>query len=149
MAEGGYVASKDLYVAHCLSTRDRILEASVTNLAKGEVTSRDKSHLCQTLLPRHTEGRLARACQPWLPGHSPAFADAFADHFHQLCNYLGQECVGVSPGHPAPRVWQCAFCLLPWTLPPCQLALSQQRLLISLSRRVVKCRTVLPSGRCL
>lgn len=28
----------------------------------------------------------------------------------------GRGCVGVSPGHPAPRVWECAFCLLPCIL---------------------------------
>lgn len=30
---------------------------------------------------------------------------------------LGRGCVGVPPGHPAPRVWKCAFCLLLWAPP--------------------------------
>lgn len=54
----------------------------------------------------------------------------------------GQGYVGVPPGHPVPRVWECVFCLLPCA--PLPAGPLQQKLLISLSRTVVKC--VLPSG---
>lgn len=65
-------------------------------------------------VPTHTEGRSlsAMASQPlYLQMLSRPISSSFAAT-------LGRGCVGVPPGHPAPRVWECVFCLLPWTPPP-------------------------------
>lgn len=91
----------------------------LTHLARGDVISIDKSHPCQPLLPSphtHTEGQLAGACQPWLPCPSPTFANAFADHYHQLCSYFRESVCRCLSWSPCPQ--SMGMCFLPPPLDP-------------------------------
>lgn len=98
--------------------------------------ARDEDHPCQLLLPNScTPEGLLGSCQPWLPcPHLQMLSRPISSSFAAT---LGRGCAGVSMVTLPP---ECVRVLSASSPGPHQLALSQKRLLISLSKALTKCR---------